>query len=125
MNDKNNIARNLDKVNDHLNKLYPEPEEKMETWKEIDKIVDSRFLMKALDILPEENREEFVELFTSSPDDEEKIFGYLEEKGGKDTREDLTNLLSDISQELVHDLVPPRDEITAELTVGEMKEPVK
>lgn len=125
MNDKNNIARNLDKVNDLLNKLYPEPEEKMETWKEIDKIVDSRFLMKALDILPEENREEFVELFTSSPDDEEKIFGYLEEKGGKDTREDLTNLLSDISQELVHDLVPPRDEITAELTVGEMKEPVK
>jgi len=125
MNDKNNIARNLDKVNDLLNKLYPEPEEKMETWKEIDKIVNSRFLMKALDILPEENREEFVELFTSSPDDEEKIFGYLEEKGGKDTREDLTNLLSDISQELVHDLVPPRDEITAELTVGEMKEPVK
>ena len=116
------IERNLEEVNKLINKLFPEPEERMETWQEIDKVVDSRFLMEALDRIPEKNREEFIKIFTDSPNDEEKIFGYLEEKGGKDIRKELTDVLSDVSKELVHDLMPDK-ETTAEL--HETKEPVK
>ena len=117
------IERNLEEVNKLLKKLFPEPEERTETWQEIDRRVDSEFLMAALDRIPEQNHEEFVKIFTDSPNDQEKIFGYLEEKGGKNVREELTDVLSDISKELVHDLLPDK-ETTTEIR-SEGKVPVK
>ncbi len=98
-------ADNLDKVKDLIAKICPEPEAKTETWEEVDSLVNYRFIKNIMDKLPEESHLEFMNLFAENPNDEGKIFGYLEEKVGKDIKEDLKNLLSDTSKELVHDLI--------------------
>lgn len=110
---KNMTQDNLKKLEELIAKICPDPEVKHETWKKIDELVNYRFIKKVMDTLPEKNHLEFMELFTENPDNEKEIFGYLEEKGGKGTKQELAEELSHISKELVHDLVSDK-EVTKE-----------
>ncbi len=121
---KNNSAEeNFAKIEDLIKKAFPEPVEKMEAWTEVDRIINVKFVHTALDKLDDQYREEFVELFVNSPNDEEKIFGYLEEKAGKDVRKEMTTILSDISKELI-EVIGLGQETSSE-TKSEGKPPIK
>lgn len=116
-------VNNLDRVKELIAQICPDPEAKTETWKEVDRLVNYRFIKGVMDKLPEECHLEFMNIFVENPNDEEKIFGYLEGKVGENVRDDFKNLLKDVSTELVHDLMPDK-EITKE-THSEGKVPVK
>ena len=119
----NSTEENLNKINELIGKYFPDPVEKEETSRVIDSLFDIQFLQSALDRLPEASHEEFMEVFVSSPNDQEKIFGYLEEKVGGGVREDLLKEISDTSSGLIED-IESGHEVTSE-TRSEGKLPVK
>lgn len=113
---------NNKKLEDLLKKIS-DPEVKEESWKQVDGILNYKFVAKVLGELPEEKHEEFMEIFIENPEDEEKIFGYLEENAGEGIRKEMTKFMSDLSMELTRDLSPDK-EVSVETSL-EGKPPIK
>jgi hypothetical protein len=98
-------------------------EEREENWQTVDEIVNYKFVESVLDRLPEEHHGGFLEIYTKSPNDETVVFGFLEEKVGKDIKDDLKKELEKISSEMLDGFLS-NDETTLE-TQSEGKPPVK
>lgn len=122
MTNTDTAGANNKKLEDLLKKIS-DSEVKEESWKQVDGILNYKFAAKVLGELPEEKHEEFMEIFIENPEDEEKIFGYLEENAGEGIRKEMTKFMSDLSSEIVHDLSPDK-EVSIETNL-EGKPPIK
>ena len=100
-------------------------EEREDHWHIVDEIVDASFINSVLDELPNERKvhEEFLEIYTTSPNDEGVVFGYLEKTVGSEVTEKLKSKVNETCKDLLKDLFPDR-EIKIE-TQSESKPPVK
>jgi hypothetical protein len=94
----------FDEVEIIIKKTASSKEEKEELWSLVDEYVNHKVIEKILDRLPKENHEEFLELFHKCPHDEIVIFGYLNEKTGKNIEEELKNELEIISKDLLKEI---------------------
>ncbi|KKR44881.1 MAG: hypothetical protein UU51_C0004G0018 [Microgenomates group bacterium GW2011_GWC1_41_20] len=83
----------------------------------VDGIVNHKVVEKVLDKLPKEHHEGFLALFHKCPHDEVTIFEYINQKSGRDIREELENDLKSISSDILHEL-SPKDEVSEETGVS-------
>ena len=79
-------------------------EEREELWGLVDEIIHHKVMGCILDKLPRESHEEFLDMFHTSPHDEELIFGYLRTKVGPDIEENLKEEIAKISEELLGEM---------------------
>jgi len=94
----------LDEVEVLIKNNSSSKEEKEELWSLVDEIVTHKVLEKVLDKLPRVNHEEFLELFHKCPHDEQVIFGYLNDKTGKNIEADLKHDLEFVAKDLLKDI---------------------
>jgi hypothetical protein len=83
----------------------------------VDGIINHKVVEKVLDKLPKEHHEGFLTLFHKCPHDEVAVFEYINEKSGRDVREELENDLKSISSDILHEL-SPKDEVSGETGVS-------
>lgn len=98
----------LEKIDKQIKKIAKTKEEREEIWSIIDEIVHHKAIGCVLDKLPRENHDEFLEMFHSSPHDEDRIFGYLKEKVGNNVEEILKLELGNLAFELLQEIAPSR-----------------
>lgn len=94
----------LDRVEVEIKKVAKTTEEKEELWRIVDEIVNHRVLDCVLDNLPRNHHEEFLNLFSQNPHDEERIFSFLEEKSGRDMKKTLVESFRDLGKEIMREL---------------------
>lgn len=78
-------------------------EEKHELWKLVDEIIHHKVMGIILDKLPRDSHEEFADLVTKFPHDEERIFDYLKKKIDKNIEEVLREELGTLSYEILNE----------------------
>jgi hypothetical protein len=94
----------LEKVDRQIKKVAKTKEEREELWLLVDEIIHHKAIGCILDKLPKENHKEFLEMFHSSPHDEELLFGYLKGKVGENIEEIIKQELGDFAFELLNDI---------------------
>lgn len=92
------------KIDKEVKKVAKTAEEREELWALVDEIVHHKVMGCILDKLPRPHHEEFLDMFHSTPHDEELIFGYLRTKVGADVEEKLKMEISRISEELLNEM---------------------
>lgn len=92
------------KIDKEVKKVAKTAEEREELWALVDEIVHHKVMGCILDKLPRPHHEEFLDMFHSTPHDEELIFGYLRTKVGADVEEKLKTEISRISEELLNEM---------------------
>lgn len=92
------------KIDKEIKKVAKSQEEKEELWGLVDEIVHHKVMGCVLDKLPRDNHEEFLDIFHTSPHDEELIFSYLRTKVGPDIEENLKAEIAKISEELLGEM---------------------
>lgn len=98
----------LEKIDKQIKKIAKTKEEREEIWAIIDEIIHHKAIGCVLEKLPRENHVEFLEMFHSSPHDEDRIFGYLKEKVGNNVEEILKLELGNLAFELLQEIAPIR-----------------
>ena len=106
----------LEGVEAEIKKRSSSKEERVELEKIVDEITIHKVLEKVLDNLPPDHYEEFLGLFHKCPHDEVAIFGYLNDKAGKNIEEKLKEDLKDLDREILKELRPD-DEASRETKV--------
>ena len=107
----------LTEVETFIKKTASSKEEREEEWKLVDEIINHKALEKILDRLPRAHHEEFLEIFHKCPHDEVTIFGYLNEKTGKNMEKELEREFKNISADILQEL-RPQDEVSVETKVS-------
>ncbi|MBI4058909.1 hypothetical protein HY404_01570 [Candidatus Microgenomates bacterium] len=95
----------IDEVEDELNNLEMEREEKEEIQQLIDETIHHRVLGCILDHLPREHHEEFLEKFHQTPYDEQIII-FLQEKTPReiDIEEKIKEAVAELKKELLAEI---------------------
>lgn len=91
----------FEKIDKQIKKVVKTKEERDELWAIVDEIIHHKAIGCVLDNLPRQNHEEFLELFHTSPHDEDLLFGYLNKKVGNNVEEILKQELGDLAVDLL------------------------
>lgn len=94
----------LDKLDREIRKVAKTPEEREEVWQLVDEIIHHKAMGCILENLPQDDHEEFLDLFHESPHNEELLFSYLKGKVGKNIEEVLRGELGSLASELLTEL---------------------
>ncbi len=94
----------LKEVDKQIKKVAKTSEEREELWGLIDEIVHHKVMGCILGNLPREHHEEFLEIFYTSPHDEELLFRYLRRKVGENIegliKQEIGGLAAEILEEI-------------------------
>lgn len=95
---------NLSELESVIKNICITPEEKEELWNLIDGLIQIRVIENVLDLLPEENHYEFLEMYHKCPYDE-TIFQFIDEVVGSDIEEAISKEVSSLQDKLVREIV--------------------
>lgn len=86
-----------------ISKATSSVEEKHEAWNLVDEMVHHRVMGCILDKLPQENHNEFLEMFHATPHDN-SLIDYLKEKIGENVEEIIKQEIGGLAFEILGDI---------------------
>lgn len=94
----------LKKIDREIRKVAKTSEEREELWGIVDEIIHHKVMGCILDRLPQDNHQEFLEIYHKNPHDEEIVFGYLRSKVGEDIEEAIKQEIGALNAELLEEI---------------------
>ncbi len=94
----------LSEIDKKIKKVATSQIEREELWQLVDEIVHHKVMGCVLDNLPQDNHEEFLEMYHKNPHDEKSIFEYLKNKVGKNMKEIIRQEIGALSSDLLEEI---------------------